>query len=176
MALTKSYEDTLPAKYRGITTAPIQRIKETTKVRVLDIVEKRSVLAGAIAAGASLAVAVGAFGQAPAAAPPKENAPAAGQPAPGGPPPGDPLGPDLFIAIRSGTTADVKALLAKGAQVEATNWLGFTPLMWAAVVGNRDACAVLLDAGAKVDAASHYGTSLTFAEEGGNPAVVRLLL
>lgn len=93
-----------------------------------------------------------------------------------GPPPGDPLGPDLFIAIRSGTVEDVKAALAKGAKTEATNWLGITPLMWAALIGNQPACEALLAGGAKINAPSRYGNALALAEMGGSTPLVRFLL
>lgn len=115
-----------------------------------------------------------AFGQA--------TPPAAGGPPPppqaqqGGPPPGDPLGPDLFIAIRTGTTGDVKAVLAKGAKIEAANWLGIRPLMWAAALGRQEVCAALLEAGADINGPSHYGTALSFAEMGGSAKVVQFLL
>ncbi|MCA1596931.1 MAG: ankyrin repeat domain-containing protein, partial [Chloroflexi bacterium] len=93
-----------------------------------------------------------------------------------GPPPGDPLGPDLFIAIRGGSVADVNAVLAHGARTEATNWLGITPLMWAAFLGNQPACQSLLKAGASINGPSHYGTALSFAEMSGNTSVVAFLL
>ena len=131
-----------------------------------------------VAAAATVTLMMGgsrAFGQEPAATPAGAQPPAQQQ-APKGPPPGDPLGPDLFIAIRTGGAADVKAVLAKGAKLEAPNWLGIRPLMWAALLGKQDVCAALLDAGADVNAASHYGTALSFAEMGGNAKVVALLL
>lgn len=93
---------------------------------------------------------------------------------PGGP--GDPLGPDLFIAIRENRIADVNALLDKGAKTEARNWLGMTPLMWAALIGNADACKALLAHKADVKADSIYGTALENGTLGGNPKVIRLLL
>jgi ankyrin repeat protein len=96
--------------------------------------------------------------------------------APSGPPQGDPLGPDLFIAIRSGSSADIQAVLAKGAKVDAPNWLGVTPLMWAALVGNEEACKSLIAAGANVNALSRIGNVLAIAEYGGNTNIVRLLM
>jgi ankyrin repeat protein len=121
-----------------------------------------------------LSAAGNAWSQTPAPAPP---AAVAAQPAaaPAGPPPGDPLGPDLFIAIRNNNLADVKAVLAQGAKTEAPNWLGFTPLMWAAVLGNEPACEALITAGANVNAPSRFGNVLAYAELGGNVNVVRLL-
>jgi len=92
------------------------------------------------------------------------------------PPPGDPLGPDVFLAIGAGKTAELKALLAKGAKVEAKNFLQATPLLWAAAVGNQEACAVLLDAGADLNAAAVFGNALSVAEMSGNQDLVRFLL
>jgi ankyrin repeat protein len=126
---------------------------------------------GAIAAVVSLVTVAGAFGGS-SQAPPAGGGP----PAQAGPPPGDPFGPDLFIAIRKGDIEDAKAALAKGAQTEAPNWLGITPLMWAAAMGNKNACVALIEAKADVNAPSPYGTALSFAEMGGNKEVVRLLL
>jgi len=102
-------------------------------------------------------------------------APAAAAPQ-GPPPPGDPLGPDLFVAVGSGRTADIKAAIAKGAKVEGRNWLEITPLIWAAMIGNEPACAALLDAGADVNTSSRFGNPLAFAEMSGNASLVRLLL
>ncbi len=135
------------------------------------------VLSKVFAVAATLAVLMsGARASEQAAAPPSAGGPPPAQQAQGGPPPGDPLGPDLFIAIRTGTAADVKAVLAKGAKLEATNWLGFRPLMWAASLGKQEACAALLDAGANVNAPSHYGTALSFAVMSGNARLVEFLL
>jgi ankyrin repeat protein len=96
--------------------------------------------------------------------------------APKGPPPGDPLGPDLYAAIRYNRDGDVRSLLDKGAQTEARNWLGFTPLLWAAARGNENACAILIEHKADVNASSPYGAPLEFATIGGNPKVVKLLM
>jgi serine/threonine-protein phosphatase 6 regulatory ankyrin repeat subunit B len=92
------------------------------------------------------------------------------------PQPGDPLGPDVFLAIGAGKTAELKALLAKGAKLEAKNFLQATPLLWAAAVGNQEACAVLLDAGADINAAAVFGNALSVAEMSGNQDLVRFLL
>ncbi|MES2463717.1 MAG: ankyrin repeat domain-containing protein [Armatimonadota bacterium] len=102
------------------------------------------------------------------------NSPAAKPPE--APPPGDPLGPDLYAAIRTGNIAGIKSLVAKGAQLEGRNWLGITPLIWAATSGNTASCAALIDAGAKVDTPSRYGTALSSAAMTGHTAIVRLLL
>src|SRR5579871_1272701 len=70
---------------------------------------------------------------------------------------------DLFAAIRDHDDAGVAAALAKGADPNARNWLGFTPLMWAAVRGDQSVVNRLLTHGAKLEDASPYGTALSFA-------------
>src|ERR1041385_1393923 len=72
--------------------------------------------------------------------------------------PEDPMGPDVFIAIRNGNMAALKSLITKGAKLEARNWLGITPLQYAAASGNDIAVDVLLAAGAKINTGSHYGS------------------
>ena len=104
--------------------------------------------------------------------------PPAGGPPPGasGPPPGDPLGPDLFIAIRENNIEQIKALIGKGAKLEATNWLGLTPLLWAAMKGNEQTVTVLLDSKANIHGESMFGGVLEAAEWAGNPRLIKLLL
>jgi ankyrin repeat protein len=70
----------------------------------------------------------------------------------------------------------VKALLEKGAKTEVRNWLGFTPLMWASLIGNEGACKLLIDHKADVKADSVYGTAVESAAMSGNPKVLKLLL
>jgi ankyrin repeat protein len=133
----------------------------------------------------SLAVLVGttAIGS---AQPPKPDTPAttvtapnpAGPPnaGPGGPPPGDPLGSDLYRAIKAGEVKQVNALLERGAQPNAENWLGITPLIWASLQGNDAIVSALLahKANAKVD--TIYGGALEFAALGGSASETKLLL
>jgi ankyrin repeat protein len=94
----------------------------------------------------------------------------------GGPPPGDPFGPDMYIAIRSNRVDQLEDLLNKGAKTEERNWLGVTPLLWAAIKGNEKACATLLQHKADLNCDSIYGGTLEFAVMSGNPKVVKLLL
>ena len=108
------------------------------------------------------------FGSAPRSA-------AQGPPGAGGPPP-DPLGPDLYFAIRGNRIDQVNDLLSKGAKTEARNWLGITPLIWAAIRGNDQACAALLDHKANVNADSLFGGPLEFAVMNGSPKTVKLLI
>lgn len=104
--------------------------------------------------------------------------PPAGGPPPGasGPPPGDPLAPDLFIAIRENNIEQVKTLLDKGAKIESTNWLGLTPLLWAAMKGNEQICTVLLDRKANIHGESAFGGVLEAGEWAGNPRLIQLLI
>jgi ankyrin repeat protein len=109
-------------------------------------------------------------GQNPQQDAPKPPAPPAGAEAP------DPLGPDLFIAIRENDIVKVKELLAKGAKPNGKNWLGMTPVLWAASTGNEAACVALLDAGGDIKTDSPFGGPLEVAAWSGNPAVVQLML
>ena len=58
------------------------------------------------------------------------------------------LNAELFLAINGHHAAEVDALLARGADPNRPNWLGFTPLMWAAVYGHQEAAQLLLERGA----------------------------
>ena len=82
----------------------------------------------------------------------------------------------LMAAALYGDAALVKALLAAGADPNAANSAGVTPLMWAAP--RVEIVQLLLDAGADVDARSEDGRSaLVIASgSGGAARAVRLLL
>lgn len=83
----------------------------------------------------------------------------------------------LFNAARAGTAGQVAAALAAGAELEATNQQGMTPLMVAAINKNQGAVAALLRAGANPNHANAKGqTVLMAAVVGGDLEVVRLLL
>src|SRR5690349_14401517 len=73
------------------------------------------------------------------------------------------LGQDLFFAIGRRDLAGVQALIKKGADPNSRNGLEFTPLYMAAASHQQDVMTALIDAGAKPDAASAYGTALLFA-------------
>lgn len=92
------------------------------------------------------------------------------------PPAGDPLGPDVYRAISNKDTALLKALLAKGAKVEQTNWLGVTPLHWASITGNQEACEVLLAQGANIKHDIFFGTALELAQMSPNPKLPDFLV
>ncbi|HEY6508124.1 MAG TPA: ankyrin repeat domain-containing protein, partial [Vicinamibacterales bacterium] len=61
----------------------------------------------------------------------------------------------LHSCARSGNVAAAKALVARGAPLEAgESWRGQTPLMWAAAQGHAPVVAMLLEAGANPDTRS----------------------
>jgi ankyrin repeat protein len=92
------------------------------------------------------------------------------------PPPPSRLGQDLYMAIGQRNMAAVKALLSQGADPDARNFLMMRPMIVAAGSGQVEAIQLLLDAGAKLDGETPYGTALTFAEMGPNPAATQFLL
>jgi ankyrin repeat protein len=91
--------------------------------------------------------------------------------------------PIVYAAAR-GFTAVVRRLLAAGVDAKRAYGNDLTALMWAAGYepgfGERDAAdvaALLIDAGALIDAADNRGrTALMIAAEGGHAAVVEALL
>lgn len=83
----------------------------------------------------------------------------------------------LFRATREGNTDMVKSLLSSpGADVNATDERGSTPLLEAARYGHEDICRVLIAAGADLKARDKDGkTALALAIQGDHDEVVRLL-
>ena len=83
----------------------------------------------------------------------------------------------LFRATREGNTDMVKSLLSSpGANVNATDDRGSTPLLEAARFGHEDICRVLIAAGADVKAKDKDGKSaLMLAVQGDHDEVVRVL-
>jgi ankyrin repeat protein len=68
-------------------------------------------------------------------------------------------------------------LLDKGADIEAKDKDGWTPLLYAAVTMHEAIVRMLLDKGADVEAKNEDGrTPLLYAAERGHEAVVRMLL
>src|SRR5690348_11029012 len=67
------------------------------------------------------------------------------------------LSSGLLSAAASGKTDQVSTLLAKGANVEAKDKNGRTPLMLAAQHGHADTVRLLLSKGAKADARDRSG-------------------
>ncbi len=84
---------------------------------------------------------------------------------------------DLIGAVRSGESERVEALVAQGANVNASSADGTTPLHWAAGLDDRAIARVLLAAGAMPDAANRYGmTPLHLAVENASLDLARWLL
>lgn len=86
-------------------------------------------------------------------------------------------GEALRAAASRGDVEAVRSLLAAGADVNAANEYGATPLILASMRGRTDVARVLLEAGADADRADgFYGRSpLGWATEGGFEEVVSLL-
>lgn len=83
----------------------------------------------------------------------------------------------LVEAVKDRDLTAVRALLGQGADVNAAEADGTTPLYWAAVRDAADVVAALIAAGADVSAASRYGvTPLSAACLNGSAPVVRMLL
>lgn len=83
----------------------------------------------------------------------------------------------LFRAVREGNTDMVKSLLSSpGADVNATDDRGSTPLLEAARYGHEDICRLLIAAGANLKSKDRDGkTALMLAVQGDHEEVVRLL-
>ncbi len=88
-----------------------------------------------------------------------------------------PPGPSVFAAVKAHDVAGVSALLKKGANVNATDLDGTTPLMTAVHERDGDMIQALLKAGADVDATNRYAaTALHTAARNGDAQSATLLL
>ena len=84
---------------------------------------------------------------------------------------------DLMCVALEGRTETVKALLRKGADVNAKDGAGRTALMFAVVNLHAEAVKVLLEYGADVNARADDGaTPLMLAASCGDPVLVQALL
>ncbi len=84
--------------------------------------------------------------------------------------------PPLITAAARGQTNEVKVLLEKGADINATDSLRWTPLMAAAFNGRIDTVKVLLSQGADVNLVSDEGTTaLKLAKGRRHSKIVELL-
>jgi ankyrin repeat protein len=82
----------------------------------------------------------------------------------------------LMLAIASHTEATVRALIQKGADVNARNDGGVTALMVAAADDQAELAALLVRSGANVAAQNDRGdTALSIARAKGSQAVIELL-
>ena len=82
-----------------------------------------------------------------------------------------------MAAALHGYTETVRLLLDAGADLEARNVYGFTPLLYAAGNGHTEAVRLLLDAGAAVDARDEGGrTPLRLSAYWGHTETTHLLL
>jgi len=84
---------------------------------------------------------------------------------------------ELFRATREGNTDMVRALVSSpGADVNATDERGSTPLLEAARYGHEDVCRVLIEAGGNLKSKDRDGkTALMLAVQGDHEEVVTVL-
>ena len=83
----------------------------------------------------------------------------------------------FHVAAGMGDLARVKSHIEQGADVNAQDELGWTPLYWAASLGRTDVAKFLIDKGADVQrAATDGGTALHQAARAGDNELVELLL
>ena len=84
---------------------------------------------------------------------------------------------DLINAAKLGDLARARELAAGGAAVDAADWRGYTPLMWAAAAGHLELVQFLIERGAKAEGRARDGTTaLMLAAGNGSAAIVKLLL
>jgi len=87
------------------------------------------------------------------------------------------LGSSLISAVKTDDARTVRALIARHADVNATEPDGFTALHWAALHDNLEIAEMLIGAGANVKASTRYTiTPLSIACANGNAALIARLL
>lgn len=83
----------------------------------------------------------------------------------------------MLVAAGNGKVSTSRLLIEKGANIEASDKNGWTPLMSAAVRGYDAVVRLLIEKGAKVNATkADGGTALMVASEGGKEKTVKILL
>ena len=84
---------------------------------------------------------------------------------------------DLISAAKLGDLTRARELTAGGAVVDAADWRGYTPLMWASAAGHLELVQFLIERGAKAETRARDGTTaLMLAAGNGSAAIVKLLL
>lgn len=83
----------------------------------------------------------------------------------------------LIQAVRSGNSASVDQAIAQGANLNAKDSsFGQTPVMWAAILGNKDIATKLLDAGADANAQNKEGATALILASTVDKDIVKALL
>ncbi|MGI9337846.1 MAG: ankyrin repeat domain-containing protein [Gammaproteobacteria bacterium] len=83
----------------------------------------------------------------------------------------------LHLAVKKGDIAEVKRLIADGANVNAKDNFDMTPLHWAAHKGKTEIADALIKAGANVFTRTNAGfTALNFAERHGENSKIACFL
>lgn len=87
------------------------------------------------------------------------------------------LNAELHQAAKKGDANAALEFIAKGANVNSTDFVGRTPLMWFARYGNTETAQILLDKGADPNVVDYAGkTALTHAALANKVETVRLLI
>jgi cytohesin len=85
--------------------------------------------------------------------------------------------PELFTAITEGDLDYIKTTLEENPKfANSKDESGYTPLILAAGMGNKDLCEVLIASGANLEAKGEHGTALHEAAIGNHKDIVELLI